>query len=80
MSTKLEVIQGIASEISLFQNLEDKETFLFILGALSARLISLKKAAEIMDLDTEVFLKLLEIMGVDFSYVSSEDVEIERNW
>jgi hypothetical protein len=80
MTTKSEVLQGIASEISLFQNLEDKENFLFILGALSARIIILKKAEEIMDLETDFFLKLLEIMGIDFSYLSQGNVEIERTW
>ncbi len=80
MTTKAEILQGIASELTIFQNLEQKENFLFILGALSARIISLRKAAEIMELDTEVFLKLLELAGIEFSYLLSEDLAIERNW
>ncbi|KYC43207.1 hypothetical protein WA1_14015 [Scytonema hofmannii PCC 7110] len=80
MTTKAEIFQGIASELTIFPNLEEKKNFLFILGALSARIISLRKAAEIMELDTEVLLKLLEIAGIEFSYLLPEDVEIERNW
>ncbi|HBL10773.1 MAG TPA: hypothetical protein DD379_05095 [Cyanobacteria bacterium UBA11162] len=74
------VFHNIVSEIPLFQDLEQKEKFLFIIGALSARLISLKKAAEIMDLEPELLIKLLDIIGIDFSYLSPEDVTIERNW
>ena len=39
-----EVFKGIASEIQIFQDVEQKESFLFVLGALAARVISLKKA------------------------------------
>ncbi|HAG84622.1 MAG TPA: hypothetical protein DCL61_26580 [Cyanobacteria bacterium UBA12227] len=73
------VFHNIVSEIPLFQDLEQKEKFLFIIGALSARLISLKKAAEIMDLEPELLIKLLDIIGINFSYLSPEDVTIERN-
>lgn len=75
-----EIFKGIASEIQIFQDIEQKESFLFLLGALSARVVSLKKAAEVMEVEPEVFLKLLEIIGFEFSYLSQEDVVIERNW
>lgn len=51
-----EVFKSIASEIQIFQNIEQKESFLFVLGALVARAISLKKAAEVMEVEPEVFL------------------------
>jgi len=35
----------IASEVQIFQAIEQKEDFLFVLGALFARVISLQKAA-----------------------------------
>ncbi|MDJ0675709.1 MAG: hypothetical protein QNJ36_10075 [Calothrix sp. MO_167.B42] len=79
MSNK-EIFQEIASEIQLFQNIEQKESFLFVIGALVSRLISLQKAAEIMQIEPDVFLQLLDWMGIDFSYLSSEDIAIERNW
>ena len=79
MSNK-EIFQEIASEVQLFQNIEQKESFLFVIGALVSRLISLHKAAEIMQMEPDVFLQLLDWMGIDFSYLSSEDIAIERNW
>ncbi|MDD1474602.1 UPF0175 family protein [Dolichospermum sp. ST_sed4] len=72
--------QEIASQVQLFQSLEQKETFIFIIGALTSRLISLHKAAEIMEMDTEVFLKILELMGIDFSYLTVEDIALEKTW
>jgi hypothetical protein len=75
-----EVVKGIASEIQIFQDVEQKESFLFVLGALAARVISLKKAAEVMDVEPEVFLKLLDLIGFDYSFLSQEDVSIERSW
>ena len=75
-----ELFHEIASEIQIFQNIEQKESFLFVLGALAARVISLKKAAEVMEVEPEVFVKLLDLIGFEFSYLSQEDVLIERNW
>jgi len=75
-----EIFKDIASEIQLFQDVEQKESFLFVLGALAAKVISLKKAAEVMDVETEVFLKLLELVGFEYSFLSQEDISIERNW
>ena len=77
---KKEVLQGIASSVQIFQDVEQKESFLFVLGALVSRIISLKKGAEIMEMEPEVLLKLLELMGIEFSYLSPEDVSLERNW
>ncbi|GEM_PF-379648 len=75
-----EVTQAIASEIQLFQTLDQKENFLFLIGALLTRVISLKKASEIMQLEPSEFLKILDLMGIEFSYLSDEDVEIEKIW
>ncbi|NEQ67376.1 MAG: hypothetical protein F6K21_18070 [Symploca sp. SIO2D2] len=72
--------QTIASEVQIFQSLEQKENFLFVIGALLARVISLKKAAEVMQLKTTELLKILELMGIEFSYLSEEDVALEKSW
>jgi predicted HTH domain antitoxin len=72
--------QEIASEIQLFDNIEQKEKFIFVIGALVARIISLHKAAEVMEMDTEVLLKILELMGINFSYLTTEDVDREKSW
>ncbi|HIK32249.1 MAG TPA: hypothetical protein IGS17_15480 [Oscillatoriales cyanobacterium M59_W2019_021] len=73
-------LKSITSELKLFKDIKTKENFLLILGALTARIISLKKAAEIMDMEVDFLLKLLDLMGIDFSYLSIEDVEVERSW
>ncbi len=72
--------QAIASEVQLFQSVEQKENFLFLLGALLARVISLKKAAEVMQLEPAEFLKILNLMGIEFSYLFEEDVALEKTW
>jgi predicted HTH domain antitoxin len=75
-----ETLLEIASNVQIFPDVEQKERFLFVVGALVTRIISLKKAAEIMELEVEVLLGLLEITGIEFSYLSSEDIAIERSW
>lgn len=70
----------IAAEVQLFNTLEQKETFLFLLGALTARLISLKKAAEILGLDPNTLLQILELMGIEFSYLTEADITTEARW
>jgi predicted HTH domain antitoxin len=79
MSSK-EVLRNVASEIQLFNDIEQKETFLFVLGALFSRIISVRKAAEIMEIELDTFVELLDLMGLEFSYLISQDVTIERNW
>jgi predicted HTH domain antitoxin len=75
-----EITQTIASEVQLFQTLDQKENFLFLIGALLARVISLKKASEIMQLEPSQFLQILDLMGIEFSYLSEEDIDLEKNW
>lgn len=77
---KTQVFRNIASEIRLFPNLDQKENFIFVIGALFSRLISLQKAAEIMDMEPDMFVKLLDLMGLEFSYLSEEDISSERKW
>ncbi|MDZ7950908.1 MULTISPECIES: hypothetical protein [unclassified Nostoc] len=78
--TSKEELRSVASEITLFNNIEEKETFLFVIGALFSRVISLKKAAEMMEIEPDVFLKLLDLMGLEFSYLTEEDIAIEKDW
>lgn len=75
-----EGLQDIAANVQIFSDVEQKERFLFVLGALVARVISLKKAAEVMELEVSVLLQLLEMMNIDFSYLTDEDIEIEKTW
>ena len=73
-------IQELANNLPIFTNREQKEQFLFILGALTARIISLRKAAELMNIDSEALLQILDLLGINFSYLSSEDIEQEKDW
>lgn len=75
-----ETLQEIANYVQIFPDVEQKERFLFVVGALGTRVISLKKAAEIMELEVEVLLQLLELMGIEFSYLSNEDIALEKSW
>jgi predicted HTH domain antitoxin len=72
--------QNIAAEVQLFNTLEQKENFLFILGALMIRLVSLQKASEILNLEPEAFLQILDLMRIEFSYLTQDDITIEKTW
>ncbi len=74
------VSQPIAAQLQIFNEIEQKEQFLFVLGALVAKLISLHKAADMMKLEPDFLLTLLDLMGIEFSYLSEEDVELEKRW
>jgi predicted HTH domain antitoxin len=75
-----ELLQNIATEIQFFSTLEQKENFLVVLGALTARLISLKKASEVLSLEPEAFLQILDLMGLEFSYLTEDDIAAEKTW
>lgn len=73
-------LQNIAGSLPIFTEVEQKETFLFVLGALTARVISLRKAAEVMNLEEEGLLQILDLLGIEFSYLGDEDIERETHW
>jgi hypothetical protein len=75
-----DTLHQIASEVQLFNTLDQKENFLFLIGALTARLISVKKAAEILNLDPETLTKIFELMGIEFSYLTPADISPEKSW
>lgn len=74
------ITETIAAELQIFQTVNQKENFLFVIGALLTKVISLQKAAEVMEMEPEMILQLLELMGIEFSYLSEDDISIERNW
>ena len=75
-----ELTKTIASELQVFKTVAQKENFLFLIGALHAKVISLQKAAEVMEMEPEMFLQILDLMGIEFSYLSENDVALEKNW
>jgi predicted HTH domain antitoxin len=72
--------QDIIEKVPLFKENEKKELFLSIVGALSLRVISLRKAAELLELNEYSLLEMLDSVGVSFSYLQKDDVSIERSW
>ncbi|KDR59084.1 MULTISPECIES: hypothetical protein [Oscillatoriales] len=72
--------QEIAAEVQLFNDIEQKEKFVFVVGALVSRLISLQKGAEIMEMEPEMLLNIFEMMSIDFSYLTPEDIKMEKTW
>lgn len=63
MTTIMDV-KNIAVALPIFVEPEQKEKFLFVLGALMTRLISLRKGAEIMGIDAEELLQILDLLGI----------------
>jgi hypothetical protein len=72
------MLEYIAKEVPLFKSLEKKQQFIEVMGALSLRLISLTKAAEMMEMGKGQFLNLIENYGYEFSFLDKSDIEIER--
>jgi hypothetical protein len=75
-----QTLQKIAVSLPIFTQIKEKENFLFILGALTARIISLRKAAEVLNLDEKALLQILDLLGIEFSYLGTEDIEREKEW
>jgi len=66
---------------SLFSEIKKKKNrFLTVVGALSLRLISLRKAAELLNLEEKTLLEMLDSVGYSFSFLEKEDIEIEKEW
>lgn len=53
---------------------------LVVISALGLRLVSLSKASEIMNMTKVGLLELLGALDIEFSYLSTEDIEVERDW
>ncbi len=77
---ELSPLKEIASELSFFKTVDEREKLLGVVGALALRQVSLSKAAEIMGMGKEAFLELLDAMRVEFSYLEESDVETEMKW
>ncbi len=66
--------------VPLFRDIKDKEKFLIVVSALKLRLVSLARASEIMHMTKTGFLELLELLDIDYSYLSENDIEKEKTW
>jgi predicted HTH domain antitoxin len=73
-------LREIANELPFFKSVDDREKLLGVIGALVLRRISLSKASEIMGVGREVFLRLLDAMKLEYSYLEEQDVQTEKKW
>jgi hypothetical protein len=72
------MLESIVKEVPLFKSVEKKQRFVEVMGALSLRLISLAKAAEMMEMEKTQFLNIIENYGYEFSFLDKSDIQIER--
>ena len=77
---QIDEIRPILEAVPIFKTLDQKEKFLVVVSGLKLRLLSLSKASEIMNMTKSGFLELLEAFDIDFSYLSPDDIAIEKNW
>ena len=77
---QIDVLKPIVEAVPLFKKIEDKEKLLVVVSALKLRLLSLAKASEIMNMTKTGFLELLEALDIDYSYLSDNDIEMEKVW
>ena len=77
---QIDVLKPIVEAVPLFRDIKDKEKFLIVVSALKLSLVSLAKASEIMHMTKTGFLELLEAVDIDYSYLSENDIEVEKTW
>lgn len=77
---QIDVLKPIVEAVPLFRDIKDKEKFLIVVSALKLSLVSLAKASEIMHMTKTGFLELLEAVDIDYSYLSENDIEMEKTW
>jgi hypothetical protein len=76
----MNIEKKIIQELPFFESLDEKENFLITIGALFTRIISLSKACEILNLDRSSLIKILDLLGIKFSYLDTSDITIEKEW
>ena len=77
---QIDILKPIVEAVPLFRDIKDKEKFLIVVSALKLRLVSLARASEIMHMTKTGFLELLELLDIDYSYLSENDIEKEKTW
>ena len=68
----------VIKKFPLFEKYEEKEKFFMVVGMLFTRQITLAKAAELLEMRRDDFSKLLKLMGLEYSYISEEEIEQEK--
>lgn len=70
-------LESVVDEFPLFNQREEKERFLVVLGLLASRSVTLGKAAEIMAMSRPAFSTLLKSVGFKYSYLDDEEAKRE---
>jgi predicted HTH domain antitoxin len=70
-------LESVVDEFPLFNQREEKERFLVVLGLLASRSVTLGKAAEIMAMSRPAFSTLLKSIGFKYSYIDDEEAKKE---
>lgn len=73
-----DVESTVIEKFPLFESYKKKEKFFTVVGLLFTRQITLAKAAEILGMSREEFSKILERMGLEYSYLSVKEAQKER--
>ncbi len=68
----------VIEKFPLFEKYEEKEKFFTVLGLLFTRQITLAKAAELLEMTRGDFSRVLKLMGLKYSYLSEEEIELEK--
>jgi len=68
----------VIEKFPLFEKYEEKEKFFMVVGMLFTRQITLAKAAELLEMRRDDFSRLLKLMGLEYSYISEEEIEQEK--
>lgn len=71
-------IRWVVTDFPLFQRYEEKERFFLVLGLLVSRQISFARAAELAGLNRVEFSFLLDKLGIEYEFLTEEDVKYER--
>ena len=68
----------VIEKFPLFEKYEEKEKFFMVVGMLFTRQITLAKAAEVLEMARDDFSRVLKLMGLEYSYLSEEEIEEEK--
>ena len=74
----MQEIEKVVWEFPLFKTYEEKEKFFKVLGLLVSHQITFEKAAELLKLDREKLAFLLDLLGVEYSFLDEEEAKLEK--
>jgi predicted HTH domain antitoxin len=70
-------LESVVEDFPLFNEKEEKERFLLVLGLLASRTVTLAKAAEILGISRSEFSGLLKTINFKYSYMDESESKKE---